>query len=483
MMNRRFLVGLTLASAASAVELPGVPGPPRLGFEDASVAWGNDAFGPGGGGESDDFRTNEIALTWTYWNVVFGLDHSILTTSNPSGSPVLWGYPDPYAARRVGAARRDELVATVGLRSTWERGPMSGWLQGGGGVLVAGNLSGQATQNATHGLLGIQSMNLAYEHPSRPIEALAYVGTGMDVAVSGPLHVSLGALSTGTTDRTLRWRGEALAVVGGPGGGMWFGCNYTGHHDDGRSVVAAVVADHEDGFAVVAGISVDWPTWRLSLETTRIQHNDAQVGRLTLAWIPEQGGSASGTDAPWIGRSAIVAADTRVQGRGIDWMIGRQIGDGSWKPSWRFGLRDQEFSVPFNYDIEARRTTLWTGIGVGPELGRRGSVRFVGDAEVGVGWRHDRVVSTGFLEVDGGEGKIYDLPVLRAAAGVGALWQVTNGCEAGVLAMVELAAAPSRSSTLVVLEPYTNIERKRAELAVDGSGAAALLGVSVAWRW
>lgn len=471
-----FLVG------TAAVELPGIPGPTPLGGDHVRLGWNNDAFGPGGGGKSDDYRTNELTAAWIVGPWVFGLDHSMLTSSNPTGAPVLWGLPNPFILARAGEARRDELTASAGWRGRAETGPWSGWVQAGAGVVVAGRLGGEELQNATHAALSQQLKDMPYEDSGPTIAGLGYGGLGGAVAVAGPLRVRVEAMASRTAGGFTTWRGEALAVVGGAGGGMWAGWRLNGWSGAAPSVVAAVTAQHETGPALTAGLGVDLGGIRLAVDTARNLETDAQDGTLSLTWLDQAAAAQAPGERRWDGRLGLVGGDSRVGGRGVDYALAC-VAAGGWEPSWRLGWRDQELSHPYDFDIAARRRMLWLGGGVRPTLLRGEGWRAVVDAEAGAGCRWSRIASHGYIDVDGGDGSEYVVPVARAAGGLGLLWSLRHGPELGMLLLADLSVAPSRSAELIVCDPYTGVERQRQDVPLEGTGWCMLAAANAGWRW
>jgi hypothetical protein len=473
---------LALAAALPALDLPGIPGPQPTGPETLRLAWGNDAFGPGGGGKSDDFRTNQMGVALTSGPWVFGLDHSMLTVSNPSGSPVYWGLPDPFADAKAGAVRHDELTATAGLRGERPLGRLSVWGQAGLGLLAAGDLGGEGLQEATHAILGQNITAREQEIDGWRCEAVAYAGAGARLAVHGPLSLQAGLLAEAQGGTWMRWRAEALAAAAGAGGGMWAGVRIDQSAGDPLSLTHAAVAEHEDGWAIVTGWGASGTSTGLSVTTARNMRTDGQEGAFSVAWRPDARPTA-GADAPWQGRIGLVAYESRVGKRGVDHVLGRRLGDGEGAPLLLVGYRDQELTVPYALDLNARRQMLWAGLGCDPTLWSWRSLRLIGLGEAGAGWRHSRVQSKGFVTVDGGEEMSCDVAIVRAALGAG-LVVATGQAELGVHLLGEgCITSQTRDVALATLDPFAGTVQEERDMPLEGAALGAVAGVVARWRW
>ncbi len=485
----RILLGATVAACLPALDLPGIPGPQPVGSEKIRLDWGNDAFGPGGGGQSDDFRTNEVAayVTWSSWFV--GLDHSMLTLGNPSGAPVYWGYANPLQFYSAGARRIDEVTLSAGWRGERSAGPARGWIQAGPGLLVSGDLGGKALQNGTHGMIGNGGKEMPYERDDLHADGFAHAGFGGRLGLGGPLVLVADALGQVTPSGWARGRADLLLTVAAPHGGAWAGLQIEGSTGPATSTTAAAVADHENGLALIMGWELSLDQVGVAFATARNLHNDSQEGRLSLTWRPEPGPLRStAADRSWVSRFGLFTGDTAVAGRGIDAALGIPVGalEPGGNLGWfaMLGMRDQAVSVPFTYDITSRRRLLWAGLGAQPRLAQWGWLRLTAPLEAGLGWSHARVASRGFVTVDGGNEVESDALVGRAAAGLGCDAVISPGLSAGLAFLVEGTLSSSHQSVeLTTLDPDSGIPQRTESLQIQGSGVGALIALTAAWRW
>ncbi len=475
----RPLLLLTVSALMVALELPGIPAPgPMSGGRD-QVVWGNDAFGPAGGSRSDDFRTNQIglALGWGSW--VFGVDHSILTTANPSEAPVYWGMPDPFFKANEGAERVDEGVITLGWRQEVAGGGWSAWGQGGGGVLATGDLGGREIQNGVHTVISQAAFRMPYERRSLQIVPLGYAGLGGVWLPWGPCGVRGGGLAEMHAEGWRRWQVEGLGVVETGGGGVWGGWRMDGAGGEAATRTAAVVATEETGPSVVAGFGVRRGTWGASIETARNLDNDAQYGRLVLTWDGPRDEVGSRNGRIWWGRIGLLPEESRVKGRGIDHAVAT-----TWGPLLvLLGYRDNELSNHWIYDMAGRRNSVWAGVGQAPELFRTGIVQWHGWWETGLGYRHTSVKTAGFLTLDGEHAYTCDAAIARAAVGGGPRIPLGPDVDLGILALFE-GLWSSRTESLNVETRnvvFPEIVVDRQEYPVEGPAWGAILALTGRW--
>lgn len=478
------LAALAAAGPAAAVELPGAPGPRLLGGERFGVRWGNDGLGAGGGTASDDFRTNALTATWDAGPWFLSADHSLLTSKNPTGSPVAWGAPDPYAHVGLGKARRDELTLSAGVRIRGGGGALAAWAQAGAGMVCAGRLGGDQLQDKAHIVLGSEPSDLPYEDDGFAVDALVHAGAGLTARVAGPLRAAAGAVATAQTGGFARVRAESALVVAGPGGGLWLGCRWTDRAGDAPSLVAAVVAEHERGPGLAAGLGFVAGATRWSFEIERNLRNDGQYGAIAIAWAPPQADAAADGDA-WAGRYAVVAPDSRAGGRGVEFALMRAW-DAAGAPSLRLGVRDGSLEQPYTLDLVSRRLQVWLGPGVQPELAALGPLRLFADLECGVGLRWSQAMSNGYKVFGAGDGTHrveHAAAIARAAAGLGVRWVPRSGPAIGLQVLVEQTAAPTRTETVRVRSPVDGQVIASERMAMEGSAWAPMAAVTVAWRW
>jgi hypothetical protein len=473
---------MLLVGSLGAVELPGIPAAGGIGSGTWRLAVGNDGLGPGGGGASDDFRTGHVGLNGDSGRFAVAADFSLLTIQNPSGAPVFWGFSDPFAQRRVGAARSDEATIAGAVRTAGAAGRWQGWLQAGPGVQLAGDLHGSSLQNQLHLALGNARNDLPYEHPGLQAAALVHAGLGGRMTIAGPLALDAGAVGLTTIGDWTRWRGELLAVAQGAGGGVWAGVRLDGAGGHALTGTADAVARHESGMGIVVGAAIDLGEVRLGLETAHSLAKDGQDGTVTLAWTPGGAAPVPGPD-PWAVRVGLSGLDTRVDGHGFDLAVGT-VPEG-W-PTWLYvvcGLRDQRISTPYTFDISGQRLLLWTGLAAEPVVaaGAFGAITVRGEA--GIGWRRASIETHGFLDVDGGTSHTSDALIARLAAGVGGRFATALGT-LGVMLLIEASAAPERSALVSVHDPLTpSVIREQREVPLDGSSLGGLIGITATCSW
>ncbi len=466
-----------------ALDLPGIPGPRPLGPETARLAWGNDAFGPASGAQSDDFRTNSLSFAWDAGSWFAGLDHSMLTLANPSGAPVYWGMPDPLQFYRAGSRRMDEITLSAGWRGRGAAGPVSGWVQGGPGVRITGDLGGSDLQNSTHGLIGSSPKGMVYEQPDPTADALVHAGLGGRWRLGGPVALVADALGLVTVAGWRHGSADLLLTVTTPGGGWWAGVQEDAAAGPAISTTAAQVGEHEHGTTLVFGWGVRFDRVGLTIETARNCWNDGQTGRISLAWLPEPGLPQAAADArPWLGRFGLYTGESHVPGHGLDTALAFPLGSGPWYGM--IGLRDQWIQVPYSLDLEARRRLLWAGVGLMPELARWGWFSLSLPLEAGVGWSHARLVAHGFVSTDGGTEVDSDALVARAAAGLGVGARLSPATDLSLVALIDGSVASKQQSVSVDShDPLSGITRRQQQLPVQGSAIGAILAATAAWRW
>ena len=481
----KFLGGLLVGIGLNlpALDLPGIPGPRPLGPETARLSWGNDAFGPASGAQSDDFRTNSLSFTWDAGSWFAGIDHSMLTLANPSGAPVYWGTPDPLQFYRAGARRMDEVTLSAGWRGRGTAGPASGWIQVGPGVRITGDLGGSDLQNSTHGLIGSSPKGMVYEHAEPTAEALLHVGVGGRWQLGGPVALVADGLGVVTGPGWRQGIADLLLTVTAPGGGCWAGVQTEVAAGPAISTTAARVGEHEHGTSLVVGWCLRIDPVGITIETARNLQNDGQTGRISLSWRPEPGlPRASEGERPWLGRFGLCTGESRVPGHGIDTAVAFPIGVGPWYGM--IGLRDQWIQVPYSLDLDARRRLLWAGVGLMPDLARWDWFHLSLPVEAGVGWSHARLVAHGFVSTDGGREVDSDALVARAAAGLGFGARLSPGTDLSLVALIDGSVASKQQSVEVDShDPLSGITRRQQQLPVQGSAIGTIIAATAAWRW
>ncbi|HAT11269.1 MAG TPA: hypothetical protein DCS97_11925 [Planctomycetes bacterium] len=477
MLSRTLLLA-ACALTLPGVDLPGVPGPTPTGDEHLRLHWSNDAFGPGMGRTTDDFRTNALAIAGWHGRWFAGLDHSILTATNPSGTPMQWSLPDPTANQGIGAARIDELTVSGGAQ--WrERAGVLGWrLAGGAGLRWSGDLGGSAMQSSAHGVLVQDQPDLPYERRALQTRVFAHGAAGLELRGEAPLGLRLDALSTLDDDGRWRWRSEVLAVAHGTGGGMWAGLRNDGAQGGDLGVVQRGVDRHEGGAALVAGW--DWrnAAWGMGLEAMRAVHGGGQMGVVRLAWVPPVHASTAPDPGLWAGRVGVADHGGSNPARGLTWALSRRLGSSTWAPDWQVGYLDQEVEVYFRYDAAVARRLLWSGLALRPQVITAGplGVHLLGEA--GLGWQRVAAEGRGASTINGAERQVIDDLAVRLAGGL----EGTVG-SLGLFVLAEETLAPDRSVTSVVRDDLNGTVYARRVEAVSGTVSGVSAGLSATWNW
>ncbi len=248
----RIPILLTIALAAAAGDVPGLPLPPIAGVEPVAF-WldhHNDYFADAVR-NLDDYRTGggELGVRIPIrpiapFSPVIGADYSSLTD-------------------RGGQRRADELTLTLGL--AWDHADKGcryrGVLAAGGGTRSTGNFGTDAVQNGIHSKIGNQDVTLTYERKadtdplawaqwrgSFTIGSLAPVAPGVFAiepragfmaTATGHLQSSLGS------DFTARGRS----------GAVWLGGLWRDNQGPAMGLTAAAVDHHEQGWWIQAGMA------------------------------------------------------------------------------------------------------------------------------------------------------------------------------------------------------------------------------------
>lgn len=476
----RELAVLSLAAFLPALELPGVPVPGPLGDGRGQILWGNDAFGPAGGSRSDDFRTNQMGVSLGWGHLIVGLDHSILTTSNPTEAPMYWGMEDPAYLTRVGAERVDEVTLTLGWREERRSDTWAGWGQAGGGALVTGDLAGREIQNGVHTIIAQQHFKMPYERSSLRCLPLAYAGLGGAWVPWSGWGFRGGALGEVTAEGWRRWQIEGLSGLEADGGGVWGGWRMQGSAGDAATRTAQIVAEEESGPSLVAGFRlVAAPGWGAGLETGRNLQTEAQYGRLVVTWAEPLAAVGHRSGRVWWGRIGLLPAESRVKGRGLDHAVATTCGP----LLVLLGYRDNELSNHWVQDMSGRRNMVWAGVGQAPDLCQTGPLTWTGWWEAGAGYRHTVVRSQGFLTLDGEHAYSGDAAIVRGAIGGGPRLSVGPGAEVGLLALGE-GLWSSKTETLEVQirnVVFPDIVVDRHPYPVEGSAFGGILALTGRW--
>ena len=268
-------LGLLLSvSPVRAVQLPGVTPPLPPGVDRTfELLFGNDFLG--GGGQFDDFRTQQIGLVGALaprWNLV--VDHSILTLEehNPGGP-----------------GRVDHLSASVGYALVQTRTPThTQGVELGGGFRYSGNVGGARMQNGFHQLVGSKLATMPYVHTDRvdgtlwlrlPRTGVFRRGARLPLVGGGWDFGYWGRAATLVTTDT-EWDGSVglSAVASRRWFQTWLGVqgDWRAGHD--RDAVSRETAASEQGAGVVIGLRFG----PLVMESFRQLGGDAAYGHLSL---------------------------------------------------------------------------------------------------------------------------------------------------------------------------------------------------------
>ncbi len=247
--------------------------------------------------------------------------------------------------------------------------------------------------------------------------------------LAGPFSFDLRGMDMLTTRGWTRWRVEATAIVAGSNGGGWAGLRQDGAAGHALSGIADAVAKHESGLSLVAGMAWRVQDLQLGLETSYNLDHDGQDGYLSLSYLPQQSrplAERTGGSQPWHTRVGLSGDDSRVPGHGLDFEVGTGL---SAFPPWLeavVGIREDDLSVPYEYNFSGRRLMLWSGVAADPILIGGPSASITAHVEGGIGLRNDRMQARGFADVDGEIHRPSTTPIARArhAFGLGGSFSV-----------------------------------------------------------
>lgn len=466
-----------------ALELPGIPAPEPLPTGRWSLRWGNDGFGPGGGARSDDFRTNQLTLHWSNPSWFVAVDHSMLTTSNPTEAKVRWDLPDPEALMNREARRLDEGTLAGGGRIRWDSGPIHTWGQAGPGILATGKLGGESLQNTAHGAIGALPDRLPYEQRSLHYYPLVHAGLGGVWDWYGPLAMTAGGLGDQIWEEGQRWQGEVTLLAHGPSGQWWVGLQTEHHQGTAKTITRERTLQHEDGESIIVGWSIQIQALELTFAAGRNLDNDAQYGQLELAWLETAPSYQRNPGRiPWYTRIGLLPWDSVVDARGFDTALGAPLG-----PLYAvMGYRDQELSLPFKFDVVGKRRMPWIGIGHLNSWTWSDHVGASVWSEAGVGWRRTTLDQVGYARFDEQDSWRNDAGVARMAVGPSVDWLPSANHRIGAGCLLEGAFA-TRQDT-VTITPRSAIDQtvvihNPVDIPVEGSGTALIITLISIHRW
>ncbi len=384
MRTSSVILGAVLAAApAAGADVPaagqsplGGPGSPAAGAWWAG--WSNDTFGAPTYDQRDDYRSNRLQIGWqaTGWLRV-SIDHSMLIDANPSGEMPDWSASDPLATYFAGGARSDELSASA--VATWSAADPAAMLASawaGPGLRWAGNLGGEAMQDANHAVMGVPPVDLPYEDPDPALAGL--LAAGADGTVAG-LWWSAAQTLTTTGEWSaavhLRWR------AGSPVAGWWLGPGWLVRSGDGMTTVADHVADNEAGPWLETGLDAG----PFALSAGKRIDDEAVYGAITVVTRRRDGAAAGpplvgevaalkGVDG-WTGPGNGVSTSARWLLPLDGWLAGRLSAGGT--------LRRYEHLVPYHFSNRAESYELLA------------SAELAGNPPTGQGFAIDPFISGG----------------------------------------------------------------------------------------
>ncbi|MEJ2604620.1 MAG: hypothetical protein P8172_15275, partial [Gammaproteobacteria bacterium] len=274
-------LALGMASAGQAGDIPGMPSmlPPDVDPR-FDLVFSNDALGRGG--EVDDFRTQQLAVSARVgddWSI--SLDHSMLTLSEPGAE-----------------GRLDQISASLGYRVV-DRQVDDGILRvsAGFGLRSVGEYAGERMQNGFHRLIGSDLKDLPYS-AADDTDALAWLDTEYLAPFAGRgdwrFAYWLRGRTLATSDGQLDASAAAFALARRGNFDLW-----TGLRQDWRSgydePIQRATAAAEEELAFVLGVRFG----AFVLETVQQFDGDASYGQLRLL-----SRGAGGTQATRVGLEA-----------------------------------------------------------------------------------------------------------------------------------------------------------------------------------
>jgi hypothetical protein len=282
-----FLLLPILVRQGYAGDITGAPAivpPPVLG--DFSFLWSNDFFGRGG--ESDDYRTQQLGLQINVspgWNFVF--DHSILTASETN--PVLPGV----------AGRLDQLNLSLGYELYQSQSGANGLgvIEVGAGLRAYGDFGGARIQNSLHRLINNGTNGSAYVDTETnsgifwlkgDYEKLYMLPLMNEVNTSWQAGYWLNATGLVSTERQWDAALAANAVVRNHTTTLWLGIREDWRENYDLDFVQQATALSESGTSFVLGMGFG----PVSFETVQGLEDKASFGRLIFTSVENEGTSS-----------------------------------------------------------------------------------------------------------------------------------------------------------------------------------------------
>jgi len=262
------------ANDAGAAQIPGVPSamPPGVARQ-VEIFFGNDVFGDGG--DTDDFRTQQLALTAAVgerW--MFVIDHSILTLEEPRQGP---------------PGRLDQLSGSIGYQFlSTQRSRVRQALDAGVGFRHSGETAGARIQNGFHQLIDNGIMTMPYVATER-VDGTLWASFDRDGVLKNDGSIPLlgdgwrfGYWTRGATMLTTdgQWDGEVrLAAVADKNWFQgWFGLLGSWREGYDRDNVSRETARNEAGTGIVLGLRIG----PLLIETEQHFNDEGAYGHMSL---------------------------------------------------------------------------------------------------------------------------------------------------------------------------------------------------------
>jgi hypothetical protein len=275
-----FLILLLLARQGQSGDIAGAPAivPPTV-LGSFSFLWSNDFFGRGG--ESDDYRTQQLGLQVNVsprWRVVF--DHSILTASETN--PVLPGVN----------GRLDELNLSLGYDLYQNKSGTNGqgMIAAGAGLRAYGDFDGARIQNSIHRLFnnGINDSayvdtetNMAIFWLQGDFQKLYTLPSVMEGSTSWRAGYWLDATGLVSTEQQRDATLAANVVMSHPSTTLWLGIREDWRENYDMDFVQQATALSESGTSLVFGLGFG----PVLFETVQGLDDNASYGRLIFTSV------------------------------------------------------------------------------------------------------------------------------------------------------------------------------------------------------
>ena len=398
---------ISAAGECPAAQIAGVPPPLPPDLErQVEIYFGNDFFGDGG--DTDDFRTQQLSLTAALgerW--MFVVDHSILTLEETGLGP---------------EGRLDQFSGSFGYRFFSEAGTrVRQVLDAGSGFRYSGDLAGARMQNGFHQITNNEIKTMPYVDTERVDATLwaAFERTGVlndDAGV--PLLGEgwrLGYWGRGATMLTTdsQWDADLriAATAGRKGFQTWLGVQASWREGYDRDNVQKQTARYEDGTGIVFGLRFG----PVIIETEQQFNGDSSSGHLSFV----SNGQALPQLADGVGKFGVQAGLTlpditaSLQGRWTNCNLLRC--DERWQ---RTLVLEGRYGKP-QYGSDVERFVETIQVAGALEFARPWSGRLDWMsiyASAGIGWRSERLQGEG--ELGGQKSDIVGRPGLTGDAGV-----------------------------------------------------------------